>query len=107
MAGIIQQVFTGSSASDGAVAVLATPEIGARTFFLMASQGTVRVLGTLNGADFSSALALVDLTAVDNLPVTSAEAGKPYAFYGPYKTIRVEQVGATAVVGLTLIGIEE
>lgn len=109
MTGIARQQWSGASDGDGNTA-LETEEIagGLSTFFVFSTAGAFKVFGALDGTNYpGTGQALVDQHAVDNVPVTQAAASKNYAFYGPYRKIKITQVGATAVEGLTLVAIDE
>jgi hypothetical protein len=77
------------------------------TFTLCSLTGAMQVFGSLDGTNFmTSPLTLEDLGAASTtgeVYVTATAAERLYRFRGTFAKIQVQQNGATAVTGATLI----
>lgn len=76
-----------------------------REFTLQSTDGAMDVFVSLDGEEFSTApLSLIDLGATTSDPVVVTAADRTYAFFGVFAKIRVQQNGAVAVAGATIMG---
>lgn len=67
---------------------------------LMSSQGTVDVEGSLDGSNYSTALALEQRGAVSTDKVLITTAGVMFNVVGKYRRLRVRQEGSAAAATL-------
>lgn len=98
-------VGTGSGTNNNDVVMtIADDSLQYDTWIIGSSAGALDVFVSLDGTNFqSAALALLDLgSATPTTMVAVTTAGGNFAFRGKYKKIRVDQNGATAVVGAVL-----
>lgn len=90
---------TGSGTNDGDIVIQLDNIESFDTYMLQSTAGSMEVFVSLDGTNYSTApLSLLDLGA--NTAITlalSTTANRTFAFRGKYKSIRVQQNGATAV----------
>lgn len=97
--------YTNTTTEDNEVAFTTGDISRFNTFMLMSATGTVDVLVSLDGTNFSTAAhSLIDQGATDTAPVIVTVAGRVYGFRGKFRKIKVLQNGATDVNVTLLCG---
>ena len=99
----IQGTKTGSGTNDNDVCIDFENAESFNTFHIMSTAGAMDVSVSLDGTNYSTApLSIEDQGATSSAPVLVTVANRVYGFRGKYKSIRILQNGATAVVNAAL-----
>ncbi|MGH8266630.1 MAG: hypothetical protein ACRETH_09025 [Steroidobacteraceae bacterium] len=94
----------GIGVNTGDIVVQTTDASRFDEYMLMSTAGAMAVFVTIDGTNYTTApLSLIDLGATSTAPVLLTVALRMYAFFGNYKFVQVQQTGATAVTGATLM----
>lgn len=90
---------TGTGTNNDDIVIAMNDVSNFDTFMLMSTAGAMDVWVSLDGSHYVGPVSLADFGAVTSDPVIVTAANRLYGFRGKFRSIRVMQNGAAAVVG--------